>query len=1098
MNDKISAIEDSAESLLQAAYNSLGYYEGSLLRSALVPDPNTPEIAEWLEKGDWLTLAHKVGAEKVFFVNNDPVIVFCRFEDGNDEEKLINAFRQAWCMARPTCLFIALPGELRVYSLNQSPARNSEEWSHISPLAVAQRATEVAEKLNSFRREEVESGHLFADQYFGDIDARADKRFIRDLKNVRKVLLDTQLPQKYVHALIGRSIFVRYLEDRKVLTPKYFEQVASGHPEWEELLSDASAKPSIGIDLSKRRYHNVLRSKQFTYALFNQLALDFNGDMFPRDADEEDAIDEQQHLSPLRQFLLGEGDSDQLSLFFWAYDFEIIPVELISSIYEEFYHTGTEDEDDKGTHYTPTILVDYVLSRLLSKDRLDQNPKILDPACGSGIFLVEAFRRIVRHRVQRSNGEALSPTELRHILRDQIAGIELNTEATRIAAFSLYLALMHYQDPPDILAHKRLPNLIFDPNKLKDEEHYAILQNENAFSLTEQELQELETRLKSRKRFLGRSKVSWILDTHRKLNLPLKSYDVIIGNPPWDEASTTQSETKLAITWAEVFDRPVGEHSYSQLFLYRAVSLVREGGAVGLLVHSSVLFNQRSTSRQFRQIWLAETVLNEVVNFVHVRKLFFDKAIAPFVFVHFTPRDEDPWEDSGFIYLSARYTKSMEQSCAILLSYADRRIVRQSEVLNREYLWKTYWWGNHRDSALLAYLDTQQTLSDLLSEDDSEPGYGFQLGSDSPSSTLQSLVPLKSRNLKFYGPLRKEWFEEPPEGVKRQPDERLYHGQRLLVVEGAKAGFGICARLEYKSFSHRHTIYSVPLPSLEEWQAKIVLGTFLSSLGRYRLFMTSSNWGTWYDKFVSGDILSMPIRIPASENSVTRELVEAVDSIRAFNTNERNELDVITHPPLSSYLEQLNKAVFDLFDLSQTDRDLVEDFIKYTYDLFENGPESEALRTTNTALIPPSGAMEYFSQHVPERQFEGYLYSFLDIWNRELPLGSEFHWRFIRPRNVPMLAVLFTAEKDHAMADLLSADATAEEWTRLLAQCEIAMKTPVSRRIYIDGIIRVVSDTFILIIKHDERRLWTRTSAREDADATLLQAVNLQEQAQVA
>jgi hypothetical protein len=1105
MDETISTIgQDSPESLLAEAYRTLGYNDGSLLEAASAPEPNTPEIGEWLEKGDWLALANKIGAEKVFFVNNDPVILFCKFDDAQDEEKLINAFRQAWCMARPTCLFIALPGDLRVYSLNQSPARNSEEWNQITPLAVAQRATEVAEKLNAFRREEVESGRLFADKHFGDIDARADRCFIRDLKNVRKVLLNTGLLPKYAHALIGRSIFVRYLEDRKVLTPKYFEHVTDGHLDWQKLLSEAPDKRDLTLDLGKRRYHNVLLSKGFTYALFNRLSLDFNGDMFPRDVDEENAVDDQRHLLPLRQFLLGEGDSDQLSLFFWAYDFEIIPVELISSIYEEFYHHGSEGEDDKGTHYTPTVLVDYVLSRVLTKERLDRDAKILDPACGSGIFLVEAFRRIVRHRVQQREGRMLSPPELRHILRDQITGIELNSEATRVAAFSLYLALMHYQDPPDILAHKRLPNLIYEKNQPKDDDHYAILHSANTFSLTAEEAVVLRTRLEKHKRFVGRARVQWLLDTNLTLNLCLNHYDVIVGNPPWDEASDQQEETEsrvpdslLAIRWAEVFQRPVGEHSYSQLFLYRALSLAKEDGAIGLLVHSSVIFNQRSTSRKFRKVWLSESVLQEVVNFVHVRKLFFDKAIAPFVFLHFTPRSHGRWEDSRFIYTSARHTKPMEQLRAVILSNADRRIVRQGDVMNREYLWKTYWWGSHRDSALLAYLDEQQTLQELLPGNDPKPGYGFQFGGEIPGSTLSSMRPLKSRNLRFYGPLKQEWFEKAPEGVKRQPDERIYQGQRLLVVEGAKAGFGICARLEYDNFSHRHTIYSVPLPSLPEWQAKIVLGVLWSSLGRYRLFMTSGNWGTWYDKFVSGDILSIPVKIPFSENSVTRRVVESVDSIRSLETTqELRDAEAVKTAPLSLYLERLNEAVFDLFELSESDRDLVRDFIDYNYDLFEKGPKSLALCRANSSLEIFQGTIDNLSQRAPLEQLEGYLYSFLQVWNRELQPGGEFHWRLIQPTNIPMLAVLFTTQEKYA-GDFGPAN-DVDEWEQVLAKCDVALQAPVSRRVYLDGIIRAVSDTFILIVKRDERRLWTRSMAREDAEATLLQAVNLQEQAQFA
>lgn len=1112
MDETISTIgQDPPESLLEEAYRTLGYNEGSLLEAASAPEPNTPEIGEWLEKGDWLALANKIGAEKIFFVNNDPVIVFCKFDDGQDEERLINAFRQAWCMARPTCLFIALPGELRVYSLNQSPARNSEEWNHITPLAVAQRATEVAEKLNSFRREEVESGRLFADGRFGDIDARADRRFIRDLKSVRKALLDTELLQKYAHALIGRSIFVRYLEDRKVLTPKYFEKVADGHPDWQELLLAVPEKPDMALDRGRGNYHNVLLSKEFTYALFNRLSQDFNGDMFPRDVDEEVAVDHKEHLLPLRQFLLGEGYSDQLRLFFWAYDFEIIPVELISSIYEEFYHQVSEGEDDKGTHYTPTVLVDYVLSRLLTKERLDRGAKVLDPACGSGIFLVEAFRRIVRHRVQQLGGRMLSPTELRHILRDQITGIELNSEATRVAAFSLYLALLHYQDPPDILAHKRLPYLIYEKNQPNDEYHYGVLHNANTFDLTKEEEQSLKAKLAEKKTFAGRASLQRFLETSQTLNVPLQSCDVIVGNPPWDEPKKKtgktaseldyQTDQSQAIEWARAFRLPVGDNSPSQQFVYRALSLIKPQGAVGLLVHSSVLYNQRATSQKFRRQWLSSSTLNEVVNFVHVRRLFFDKAIAPFVFLNFAPH-ADRSNDDRFVYLSARRTKVAQELRIVALTNADRRIVRQAEVRDRDYLWKTYWWGSHRDAALLTRLSSGERLQDVLKDDDPKPQYGFQIGNKKPNQTLRTLRPLKSRKLRFYGPLRDEWFEDPPRGVGRQPDERLYEGQRLLVVRGIKAGYGACARLEYDKFSFRHTIYCVPLPSLPEWQARLILGVFWSSLGRYRMFMTSARWGPWYDETVPSDIVSMPIRIPPEQNQTVKAVVDSVEAIREYEPpgsgffDSGKASDRALLPP--RLLEALDRAVFDLFGLPESERDLINDFVHYTFDLFSNGADSKALESLNSALGISWGTIsDLLSRRDSQDELPNYLYTFLDVWNREFEPEGELGWRVVRPSGVPMIAVVFTTQSRDVLATA-SSESELQTWKRTLERCEAALMQPVSQRIYIEGMIRAVTDTSIIIIKRDERRLWTRSMAREDAEATLLQAVKLQERAQVA
>src|SRR5260370_29105838 len=240
-----------SRSFLDEAYRTLEYNEGALFNALSFSNATTYELEEWLGKGDWLAIAKEVGAQKIFFGNDDSVIVVCELSSRQDVEAEIAIFRRAWCMARPQCLFMAFPDELRVYSLNHPPAQNAEEWEKIEPLVRVRQIVDVAEKLHDYRRERVESGRLFADGRFGSIEERADKRLIQDLKIVRQVLLNSGLDARYAHALIGRSIFIRYLEDRGVLTPAYFEQVAKGNPYWQELLSRQPEKLYLMPDWDK-------------------------------------------------------------------------------------------------------------------------------------------------------------------------------------------------------------------------------------------------------------------------------------------------------------------------------------------------------------------------------------------------------------------------------------------------------------------------------------------------------------------------------------------------------------------------------------------------------------------------------------------------------------------------------------------------------------------------------------------------------------------------------------------------------------------------------------------------------------------------------
>ncbi|MHB1421478.1 MAG: hypothetical protein ACYCX4_18165, partial [Bacillota bacterium] len=142
---------DLKEDLLNITYSALDFNQGDLYSTSddviSLPD-------KWLDLGYWLSIAQKVGnkscygtIERVFFVQNNPVIVFGRCLSLDDD--IINKmFQYSWCMARPNFLFLAIPGELRVYNLNEAPVRVENGINIPKPLEIARTAAEVTEKLN--------------------------------------------------------------------------------------------------------------------------------------------------------------------------------------------------------------------------------------------------------------------------------------------------------------------------------------------------------------------------------------------------------------------------------------------------------------------------------------------------------------------------------------------------------------------------------------------------------------------------------------------------------------------------------------------------------------------------------------------------------------------------------------------------------------------------------------------------------------------------------------------------------------------------------------------------------------------------------------
>src|SRR5437868_9445007 len=99
MSNTSSILEQPASphAFLGEVYQSLGYEEGALLNAVDHPEPGTLEEEEWVEKGDWLALAYKVGAEKLFFVKNDSILIFCALmHEPQDEQAVLEKFRRVW------------------------------------------------------------------------------------------------------------------------------------------------------------------------------------------------------------------------------------------------------------------------------------------------------------------------------------------------------------------------------------------------------------------------------------------------------------------------------------------------------------------------------------------------------------------------------------------------------------------------------------------------------------------------------------------------------------------------------------------------------------------------------------------------------------------------------------------------------------------------------------------------------------------------------------------------------------------------------------------------------------------------------------------
>lgn len=1077
---------DSASDLLDAVYEQLEFDQGPLLSAK--SEPQRDRIEEWVDRGDWQQLAAQVGAEKVFFVDQDPVVVFAKSEDAAPEALRI-LYERIWCMARPQLLFLATPGELSAFDLTKRPPKPNEIIEDRNRLiAVANSVAEVQLKLGAFHRERIETGAVFGDDRFRDSLNRSDRALIRDLKTVRKqlnkVVTGSNSPRlRHLHSLIGRAIFVRYLEDREILLPAYFEKVASKEDRWEQILADTPSAPALDPRFAELRFLRVLRDKAFTYAIFDALALDFNGDIFPIDEQERDQI-LQAHLDKLRDFLIGN-PSDQEDLFFFAYRFDVVPIELISTIYEEFYNERTGKGKNQGSHYTPPSLVEFVLAQALTPAVLAKEPRIIDPACGSGIFLVESYRRMVRYISAQQDGKRISRTQLRRLLRDKIAGIDINEEAVRVAAFSLYLAFLHYQEPREINEERRLPYLQWVSNDERHQrertmpgaDYFDVLLHANSFEVVDN-----KHPIRVTQRF-GQACAS-----------------VVVGNPPWGNPKTTDTvgleATKAAKTWCDPKKgRPLGGNELSQAFIHLTSALLKEGGRAGLLVSSGVLFKHHKKSREFRQVWLRSFQLEHVVNFAHVRRVFFSgkqrssQGVSPFISVICEKNSNVP-AGHRFQYWSAKRTAVVENIHAVMLTRGDMNWLSQEDCLDYEKLWKIYWWGGYRDENLIRSLERFPVLRDLPKHYrgiEYSSGRGFDESKRTyPADWLKNYAELPTRKLRSYGAISSNSLVPVPANVARRGLEHIYHGRRLLVARGIRRGGRITARFETKRYCFRNSIHGMRFQGLERWQEAVITAVFWSSLARYYFFLTSGSWGLWHDEIHLDNVEKIPIRFP--EDTGLRDRIVCV--VEELQKLDLDHLELVLNETaedrrLKELEQELDDAVFDLYQLNIAERDLVRELCTVGLDLFYRNQNSDAVAEV---ALPDQSIGTLAEVSSASSGLPAYLRVFLESWRRELGADGELVWRVLSPPSrAPLLAVSFSRDNNRPP---LSND--NDDWRRVLDKLRgDSQLQSAGSRVFVDTFFRHVGQQELLFVKRNEKRFWSRTAAREDAGSTLTHLMNI-------
>lgn len=818
------------------------------------------------------------------------------------QKQLANRSDAAW-------LGILRPGELEVRPISFKPKPNEQ-------------ATK--------RAEDDDAPLFFQRLIHGHMDKRAGSPKAMDY--VAKLIFDqlmitarrfvpahgtkdtTRLTGLEVLSMCGRALFFRFLIDRKIIVPDDRSDICEKAKDLKDVFSNAekAAQTSAWLDatfngdflrlFSEQQDQSIptddIPARTAAYRRYYKTVHDRVGaDFF----DHLRAILKGWKVSAKSQAIEEELDLDWSEM-----NFAHVPVGVLSQVYESYSHWVEGEEAKKASvHYTPLpiarLMVDQCFGPGAVKD--PAHARVLDPACGAGIFLVLAFRRLIQKRWEHDE-QAPDTKLIRKMLREQLTGFDVSESALRLAALSLYITAIEMDPKPRPVSKLRFDDLrgtvlhsFRDPSQT---EGFQI------GSLGENVPQEFDA-----------------------------AFDLVIGNPPWTRiAKTIQRFTDIGrmalkarkdpklTALAETYENP--DNNPDLPFLWRATMWAKPEATIALALPARLILHAMQRGSEAWQSVLQALKLTGLINGADVRKTGVWAGMdVPWCILFARNLMPNPGENR-FAFACPVYDRSWNQTGRFRIDYQTLHSLDSETILQKLWLPKALQVGTWRDVEILESIQSRfphTLIEEWLKWDPEEvrTGRGFDLSpkqKQTPCKWLADLTlfrkppgnsfQIKYENLNEKGPVEAlrprspELYEAPIAIVLKSPGDDRTAPKSYLSTQG------VCFKKTYYGYSCAQHLDPKLLSSL------IYLLPH-TTLCRYFILLTSTQLGADRQMFLKEEFDAIPFPDVSALPSKTKATIK------------RLALELETNPAATKPWAEIDDFFFQLYQIDPQDVQVMKD-----------------------------------------------------------------------------------------------------------------------------------------------------------------------------